>query len=350
MLLTAFFLLANSLVVLSSPGQRASAVVKSGGVTLKDLDTLTESARAGRTRLASCGSGFFISSDGAFLTNHHVVDNAKELIAVWNGTAYRVVVVASDKSVDLALLRFDGVPVALDGGELNFRNYVQPSFPFLGTDTMTGCEVGNEVYVVGYPKIDLQGLEAKVTRGIVSSLSGFKGEAANFQMDAAIQGGNSGGPVVDVHGALVGVSVATLIGGQNGNYAIKLGEIEKFLSAQKVRFATSLKMPHSRSAMLKKVIATTVLILNYEEGARPPSFDDETRPVKERNEARARFEKTLLYAKLLKVRKEWKELKKLTGTLLKEYGDEVGDGDIKELNALARKELGEDGKDGEKEK
>lgn len=72
----------------------------------------------------------------------------------------------------------------------------------------------------------------------------------------------------------------------------------------------------------------------------PLPFDDETRDARLRTERRACFEKTILYAKLLKVKKEWKDLKKVTDSLINEYGEDVSGGEIKELNELAKKELG----------
>ena len=74
--------------------------------------------------------------------------------------------------------------------------------------------------------------------------------------------------------------------------------------------------------------------------ARPLPFDEETKDTRLRNEERARFEKTILYAKLLKVKKEWMDLKKVTDSLINEYGEDVSGGEIKELNELAKKELG----------
>ena len=152
--------------------------------------------------------------------------------------------------------------------------------------------------------------------------------------------------MVDEKGRLVGVSVASLRGGENVNYAIKLNEVEKFLGRNSMHCLESLSSKRSGN-MVRQVVDSTVLILNYQTGPRPLSVDISSLDRRARNEAMARLEKTILYAKLLKVKKEWKELKKLTDTLMKELGRNSGD-EIKELNDLAKEKLGE--KQSEKQK
>jgi len=321
----------QSVEIVPAPG----SLIKDGGVTIKDIDSLTENSKAGKTRYSGNGSGFFISNDGYLVTNHHVVDGAAEVIAVWQDKAYMMDVVAVNKKMDLALLRPTMRPKSKDGTYV-YNRVKPPQFPFIGFDDGVEFGVGDTVYVIGYPKIYLQGLEVKVTKGIVSSLSGFKGRQDNFQMDAAIQGGNSGGPVVNETGRLVGVSVASLIGGENVNYAIKLSEVKKFI-AGRVKLSVLPQMPRNRGAMLKKVVSATALILNYEDGSKPIPYDTETKDEKAANEAYAKNQKAILYARLLKVRREWKELKGVTDSLLDRIGPVE---DLKEMNDLARDELG----------
>ncbi len=333
-MLSCMALIAATLVVNPSTGRTVSCAILARDVKFEDIENLTEKARNGKTRYMSNGSGFFVTADGDVVTNHHVVDGAEEVVVLWQGTAYRMRVIAIDKEHDLALLHPDEITDDFSK-DIRFPDYSRPVFPPLAIGKHTKCEVGDTIYVVGYPQIRVQGLEAKVTKGIVSSLSGFKGQRDNFQMDAAIQGGNSGGPVVEERGNVIGVSVATLRGGQNVNYAIKMDVVDNFLAGH-----IKSKTPENAidiKGMIKRVVRSSVLVLCYEPGSRPLRFDTSTR---DGNERRAIFAKTVLYAKLLKVRKEWKELKKLTDSLIKEYGDCVGD-EIKELNALAKKELGE---------
>lgn len=306
------------------------------GVECRDFAKLTPSARDGRTHLKSTGTGFFVGGRGEVLTNWHVVENAHETAAVWNGTAYRMRVKAKNSKTDLALLEMDGLPVEIRGNTIDFAGLKRPVFPVLGV-AACACDPGDEIYVVGYPQIEIQGIEPKVTRGIVSSKTGFKGEKENFQMDAAIQGGNSGGPVVDARGHVVGVAVASLANSQNANYAITLEEIVDFTSGR-IAVERMPKMPHSRVAMLKRVKQSTVVLLNYAKGAPPFVFDRETAGERERNETRAAVEKAVIRAKLLKLRKEWKELKELTDRIIADFGAVE---DVKEMNDTAREMLGE---------
>ena len=328
-------LAAATLVVNPLSGKTASCAIIAHDVKFEDIENLTEKAKNGKTRYMCNGSGFFISDTGEVLTNHHVVDGAAEVVVLWQETAYKMRLVASDKKHDLALLRLDETADDF-GTDIDFRKYSPHKFPSLAFGSSTKCEVGDTIYVVGYPKIEVQGLEAKVTKGIVSSLSGYKGQKDNFQMDAAVQSGNSGGPVVDESGNLVGVSVATLRGGQNVNYAIKKDVVDAFLKRY-VKHRGEEDIMDAKGKMIKRIVNSCVLVLCYEPGSRPLLINTETREGKER---RARFEKTVIYAKLLKVRKEWKELKKITDSLLDKYGDGAGS-EIKQLNEEAKKNLDE---------
>lgn len=314
-----------------SAGSVGSAIV--GKVCeIKELEQLTPKSKRGNTYYAINGSGCFLSSDGRVITNHHVIENAAEIVMVHNGIAYLMRVVKKNKEKDLALLEFDGLPCEING-EVDFSKFKRPVFPAAFVRKVD-LKVGEQITVVGYPQIRFQGLEAKVTRGIVSSSTGFKGDKDNFQMDAAISGGNSGGPVFDAKGVLAGLSVAKFMGGENANYAIKMPVILDFIGdAVKLNFDS---VTTSSGDEVDKMIQCSVLILNYRTGARP--HDIETRDVRVGNEARARIEKTILAAQLLKVRKEWKELREITDGLMRSGN---ADDDVVKMNEQAREELGE---------
>nr|WP_252731542.1 serine protease [Lentibacter algarum] len=165
------------------------------------------------------GSGFVVSDAGHILTNEHVVNGCSMLKV--DGKALRVL--ASDKGFDLALLQGsaeDGAAVA------QFASAPAP--------------LNSDLTVLGYPLQSLLG-GLNVTRGTLSSLKGMQGDATEMQITAPIQPGNSGGPVVDSSGAVIGVVVAKLKPGQNAdgsldlrqnvNFAIR-GEIAKLFLAQ----------------------------------------------------------------------------------------------------------------------
>ena len=145
------------------------------------------------------GTGFFISDDGYILTNHHVVEyaikyNQPAHVIAHDGTRYDAAVVGYDADNDIAVLQ-------VDGRELDFA-------PLGNSDSIA---VGDTVYAVGNPLGELQ---FSMTTGSVSAtdrlISTQEGAPAinMFQIDAAVNSGNSGGPVYDDSGCVVGVVTA----------------------------------------------------------------------------------------------------------------------------------------------
>ncbi len=147
--------------------------------------------------------------------------------------AISVRVVARDDASDLALLRG---PTDLVGAVGRFREG-------------RGIRPGADVVVIGYPLQGVVASEANVTRGNVSTLAGPGDDRRLFQMTAPIQSGNSGGPVLDTSGHVVGVTVAKLDAikiaratgdiPQNVNFAISAGTARAFLDAEGVPYETA---------------------------------------------------------------------------------------------------------------
>ena len=148
------------------------------------------------------GSGFVIDSDGHIVTNDHVVENADSVsVQFWNGNTYDASVVGTDPSTDLAVIKVDAPSSILHPVSLGDSSNVQ---------------VGDPVVAIGSPF----GLEETVTSGIVSALH-RQIEALNqftindtIQTDAAINHGNSGGPLFNAAGQVIGVN--SQIAGQTG--------------------------------------------------------------------------------------------------------------------------------------
>lgn len=134
------------------------------------------------------GSGFVIA-EGYWLTNYHVIKDLESITISVVGKDIPALVLAKDEHFDLALLKGDTTglkPIKL------------------GT-----AQIGNAIFVVGYPLPSLLGAKARITSGVVSSLSGMEGDTSNIQISAPIQPGNSGGPVVGENWDLQGVVVST---------------------------------------------------------------------------------------------------------------------------------------------
>lgn len=138
------------------------------------------------------GTGFFVNKDGYIITNEHVAGICQSLASYINGETHLFRIIALDKRNDLALLR----------GE--YRNKT-----FLNINVM-GAEFGEDIMAFGFPLAENLSSSVKLTRGIVSSLSGPENDISLIQIDAAIQPGNSGGPVLNYNGQVVGVASSGL--------------------------------------------------------------------------------------------------------------------------------------------
>jgi S1-C subfamily serine protease len=158
----------------------------------------------------SSGTGFFIDKKGYLATNYHVIKDATTIEIVHNGKAYKAKVVISDEQNDLAILKIDdNTFVPLPTLSYNFKT--------------ESSDVGTSVFALGYPMTQIMGEEIKFTDGKISSKSGYKGEISTYQISVPIQPGNSGGPLFDNDGNLVGITSSGLDNrlADNVNYAIK---------------------------------------------------------------------------------------------------------------------------------
>lgn len=179
---------------------------------------------AGTGGTAFSGTGFCVHPDGYVLTNHHVVEDAREILARSPRHRCSLELVFADPTNDLALLRADAPPP----GVAMFRDGLQ-------------ARLGEMVMVVGYPLGGLLGSGPQVTTGNVSSLIGPGDDTRSLQFTAPTQMGNSGGPLLDGDGAVVGVVSAKLNAvrihemtgdvPQNVNFAIKAALARGFLEA-----------------------------------------------------------------------------------------------------------------------
>jgi serine protease Do len=178
------------------------------------------------------GSGFFIHPSGYILTNNHVIEHADQIrVLMRDGTDYAVMVLARDPAYDLALMKI--------------KDAKHDEFPVLAMGDSNEVVVGDLVIGVGNPL----GLGHTVTSGIISqtgrNLSGVlaaKGRHVEFiQTDTAINPGSSGGPLVTLTGAWVGINTAGIVEAQNIGFAVPSTQVREFLDqvrAGKGRFET----------------------------------------------------------------------------------------------------------------
>lgn len=178
----------------------------------------------------STGTGFFIDKKGYITTNHHVIKNAKEIEINHNHKSYIAKVIISDEQNDLAILKIiDNSFVPLNSLNYNFK-----------TDL---ADVGTSVFALGFPLTQIMGEEIKYTDGKISSKSGFKGSITTYQISVPIQPGNSGGPLFDESGNLVGITSSGINRAiaDNANYAIKT----KYLSMLVEEIDDQIVLPNS---------------------------------------------------------------------------------------------------------
>lgn len=289
------------------------------GLTIKDLETLTPKAKEKKTHLAGFGSGFFISSDGYFITNYHVIDGAEEVVVLYSNKTYMASVVAKSKDKDLALLKMDG------------------AFHPVCVACTNQCRVGQDVFLVGYPKPEYQGLEVKVTKGIVSSLSGFIGRDDLYQIDAAIQSGNSGGPAGDEFGNVVGVAVAQLRNAQLVTYIIKWSVVDAFLPKGVKASLVYGKGDNARkfTDVVQEVVSGSGQVLIYAKGPGGVSLAS-VRPD-ERGKILRGIRRRVLAARSARLDEDWKTVDEITTWVLDVDPDNT---EAKELYDMAQEKLG----------
>jgi serine protease Do len=195
--------------------RHTKAVAPAGNIATEDMVAQTTAQ----------GSGFFVDPTGVILTNRHVIADAGDIIVtLHDGSRLRASVMAADTANDIALLK------------VNAGNRV----PFLRFADSNLLRPGDQVFIIGNPL----GLGSTVTAGIVSALDRNTpdSEAASFiQIDAALNVGNSGGPVFNQEGDVVGVSTALATpGDQGGSVGLGLaipGNDADFIVDRLIRFS-----------------------------------------------------------------------------------------------------------------
>lgn len=156
------------------------------------------------------GSGFFVSEDGRIVTNYHVIENAREIVVkTFEEKEYQIThVIAYDKKKDIAILQAD-----LNGDLVSYLD-ISEELP----------QTGDAVYALG----SSLGLTGTFSSGIVSAVNRELSDAPGIkyiQTTAPISSGNSGGPLVNEAGLVIGINTASYSGGQNLNLAVEISQM-----------------------------------------------------------------------------------------------------------------------------
>jgi len=231
----------------AAPGSLSDVLINTACTAASELPAKSAVAANSPPQLISSGSGFFVNTNGTLLTNQHVVDGCTTLkIRDSEKLVHDVALVATDTKNDLALLQ-------------TTESVTIPAATFRANNP---AEAGEDVVALGYPLAGVLASEVNVSFGYVSATAGLADDTGKLQISAPVQPGNSGGPLLDQSGNLIGVVVAKLdaikiakaIGDipQNVNFAVKGEVAQMFLKSHKVKFRTG-----TQAKKLKKTDITS---------------------------------------------------------------------------------------------
>ncbi len=194
---------------------------------LKMYPQVSQSSPETKTSKNISGSGFFISSDGLIATNAHVVEGAKKIevyLSNDNSNAtYKAKLRLIDTNNDVAILKIE---------DADFNTL--PDLPY---GIVERADIGEKAFTIGYPLNDIMGSNYKVTDGIISAKSGVEDDIRYYQITVPLQPGNSGGPLFNQQGNVIGITTAKLNGEaigtsiENVNYAIKVSYLSGLINS-----------------------------------------------------------------------------------------------------------------------
>lgn len=225
---------------ITTPGERAAVLRElekrqarcAGGMVVDYGVGNQNEGSANEPKGPSSGSVFFVNSKGVVATNSHVVKTCSKLQVVVNGRFRSAGIIAVDHANDVALLSTDAAPAEFATLEAS----KQPS-------------LADRVLVLGYPLRGILADQLNATSGDITSLAGLEGDSRYFQMSAPVQPGNSGGPVFNESGKVVGIATATIdavqmanVTGsipQNVNFGLRVMFLKNMLDVNGLPYSTS---------------------------------------------------------------------------------------------------------------
>ena len=204
---------------------------------------------------AGNGSGFFISKSGYIVTNNHVVDGASKIEVEFKFQnelkSFNADVIKVDKTNDLAIIK-------INDSQFSNINNIPYNFKTRSVD------VGTEIFALGYPlALSIMGKDIKFTDGKISSKTGIGGDLTTYQIQVPIQPGNSGGPLFDYQGNLIGITSSTINRKldltENVNYAIKTNYLLNLIDV----LPSSFNLPSSKILSTKPLTEQIKILSDY---------------------------------------------------------------------------------------
>jgi S1-C subfamily serine protease len=187
---------------------------------------------------AASGTGFFVSSVGHIISNHHVIEGCDATTLSFKGKEIKADILAVDKMNDLAILK----------AEVNPKKVYS-----VATEDASLLE---DIIIAGYPLGKKVSAAIKTSKGSITALAGYGDNYSEFQTDAALNQGNSGGPIMDQKGNVVGVAVANYgkkAGVESFNFGIKSSTLRTFANSNGLKF-----LPPNSREMSNKDLGTLI--------------------------------------------------------------------------------------------
>jgi len=194
-------------------------------------------------KFISGGTGFLVDGKGYIITNAHVLKGSGAIVVDSKGNELNADIISIDHEKDLALLKItdeDFKPIK--------------SLPY--TIEKGNAEIGEEIYTLGYPRNEIV-----YTHGYLSAKTGFNGDTTNYQIQMSSNPGNSGGPIINNNGEIIGVLSAKQVQADGVTFAVKSENIYRFIetlrktdsSLQKIKIASGSFRNKERMSQIKQI-------------------------------------------------------------------------------------------------
>ena len=187
---------------------------------------------------AASGTGFFVSKSGHIVTNNHVIEECDIVKTNFNGNFIGVRILSSDRINDLAILKAEVIPKQVYS---------------VSEDDVSLLE---DIIIAGFPLGKKVSAAIKTSKGSVTALAGYGDNYSEFQTDAALNQGNSGGPIINQKGNVVGVAVAAFgkkEGIESFNFGIKASTLKTFAKSNGINF-----LPPNKKELSNQVLGQLI--------------------------------------------------------------------------------------------
>jgi S1-C subfamily serine protease len=191
----------------------------------------------------SSGTGFVLNQNGFIITNYHVIENAKIIMIKGINEDFNnsneALIYLFDRNNDIAILKLKDDNISIKNIPYDFKASIS--------------DVGESIFILGYPLRSSMGDEVKITDGIISSNSGYAGDISLYQITAPVQPGNSGGPLFDSNGSVIGIISAKHKEAQNVSYAIKISFLNNLINISNKGFILNINNSISNLSLSEKI-------------------------------------------------------------------------------------------------